>query len=171
MFSNGNELVIPVSRMKLVGIFLGASAFVALGVILMMIETRRGLFGKFIGLVTVAFFGAVAVSVLYRMLRPEPAVIINSRGIVDNSSGTSIGFIAWDDIAEVREYRYQNQTFLGIMPKDLDRVLAKLPKWKRAAIRANLGLGAAPINIPQVVLGVKVSDLVREIELRFRPTL
>ena len=169
MFSSTNELVIPMSRLKLVGIFLGAVAFVALGVLLMIIETRRGLFGKFMGLVATVFFGAVAVSVLYRMLNPEPAVIINAHGIVDNSSGTSIGFIAWDEIAEVSEYTFQNQTFLGIMPKDLDRLLARMPKWKRAAIRANLGLGAAPINIPQVVLGVKVSDLVREINVRFRP--
>ena len=169
MFPASNELVIPPSRLKLVGTLLGALAFVALGVLMMIIEMRQGLFAKFIGLVCVAFFGAVAVSVLKHLIILGPAIVINAKGIVDNSSGVSVGFIAWDEIAEVREYTVANQTFLGIVPKDLDTLVARQPKWKRRMIRANLKLGAAPVNIPQSVLGVKVSDLVREIETRFRP--
>jgi hypothetical protein len=164
-----NELVIPASRLKLAGILLGALAFVALGALMIYLEFREDWFAVFIGFACVAFFGAVAVSVTHKMVSAGPAVIINSRGITDNSSGVSVGFVAWDDIAEVRAYTFQNQTFLGIVPKDLDKVLATLPGWKRKAIRANLALGAAPMNIPQIVLGVKVSDLVREIETRFRP--
>ena len=168
MFSTTNELVIPPSRLKLVGTFLGALAFVALGALMMYTDMRKGMIAKFWGAVAVVFFGAVAVSVLQKLFTAGPAVIINSRGITDNSSGVSLGFIAWDEIADVREYTFQNQTFLGIDPKDLDALIAKQPKWKRTAIRANVKLGAAPVNIPQLVLGVKVSDLVREINLRFR---
>jgi hypothetical protein len=35
-------------------------------------------------------------------------------------------------------------------------------------MRANLSMGAGPVNLPQATLGVKVSDLVREIEQRRR---
>ena len=52
------------------------------------------------------------------------------------------------------------------MPKDLEALLKKQPRWKRTAIRANLSMGAAPLNVPQSALGVKVSDLVQEIEQR-----
>jgi len=34
-------------------------------------------------------------------------------------------------------------------------------------VRANLWLGTAPVNIPQVILPMKVSELLREIETRF----
>ena len=163
-----NELRIPASRLKLVGTLLGALAFVGLGVLMMITESRRGLFAKLIGLVVVGFFGAIVVSVMKHLLFLGPAVIINSKGIVDNSSGVSVGFIAWDEIEEIREYKFQNQTFLGITLKDVNKVVARQPKWKRSVIRANLKLGAAPVNIPQSVLGVKVSDLVREIQDRFR---
>lgn len=162
------ELRIPASRLKLVGTLLGALAFVALGVLMMIVEMRQGLFAKFMGLVTIGFFGAVAVSVLKHLVFLGPAVVINAKGIVDNSSGVSVGFVAWDEIEEIREYTVQNQTFLGIELKDVNKVLARQPKWKRSVIRANLKLGAAPVNIPQSVLGIKVSDLVREIETRFR---
>ena len=168
MFTASNELVIPPSRIRLVGTLLGALAFVALGALMMVVEMRQGLFAKFVGLVAIVFFGAIAISVLKHLVTLGPAIIINEKGIVDNSSGVSVGFIAWEDIAEVREYTFENQTFLGIMPKDLDKLLAKQPKWKRTAIRANLKLGAAPVNIPQAMLGVNVSDLAREIETRFR---
>lgn len=168
MFPPSNELVIPPSRLKLLGTLLGALGFVALGLLLMFVDMREGLLAKLIGLVCVAFFGAVALSALKHLLSLGPAIVINAKGIVDNSSGVSVGFIAWDEIAEVREYTFQNQTFLGITLKDAATVIARQPRWKRTAIRANLKLGAAPVNIPQSVLGVKVSDLARQINARLR---
>jgi hypothetical protein len=160
------DLVIPASRIRLLGYFAGGLGFVALGVFLMVDAARYDLYTMFIGLVTVAFFGAIAVTAFYRLVTAAPAIIINARGIVDNASGVSVGLIPWDQIGEVREYRVQNQVFLSILPKDLNALLKKQPRWKRAAIRANLSMGAAPVNIPQAALGMKVSDLIREIEQR-----
>ena len=168
MFSATNELVIPPNRLNLVGRLAGAVAFVGLGVLMLIVEMRQGIVAKLMGLVTIGFFGAVAASIVKHLLTAGPAVIIDSRGITDNSSGVSVGFIAWDEVAEVREYTFQHQTFLGIEPKDLNAILARLPKWKRTAIRGNVKLGAAPINISQLTLGVKVSDLIRQIDTRFR---
>jgi hypothetical protein len=166
-----NDLVIPASRLKMLGQLVGGLVFAALGVSMMLYPPKYGWFGRFIGLVTVAFFGAVAVSILYRLVKPDgAAIIINAQGIVDNASGVSVGLIPWDQIGEVREYRVENQVFLGIFPKDLDALLKKQPRWKRTAIRANLSMGAAPVNIPQASLGMKVSNLVREIEQR-RPAV
>ena len=160
------DLVIPASRLRLLGYFAGGLAFVALGVFLMVDAKRYDLFDIVIGLVTVAFFGAIAVTAFYRLVTAAPAIIINADGIVDNASGVSVGLIPWDQIREVREYRVQNQVFLGIVTKDLNALLKKQPRWKRTAIRANLSMGAAPVNIPQAALGMKISDLVREIEQR-----
>lgn len=126
------------------------------------------LFVGAVGFATVVFFGACGAYALFRIAKPTPAVVINRQGILDNASATGVGFIAWDEIDELREYRFKNQIFLGIVPRDLDALLAKQPAWKRGAIRANLKLGAAPVNIPQVVLPMSVSHLLHEIEARFR---
>lgn len=161
-----NDLVIPASRLRLLGYFAGGLGFAALGVFLIADAARYDLVSMVIGLVTVMFFGAIAVTAFYRLVTAAPAIVINADGIVDNASGVSVGLIPWDQIREVREYRVQNQVFLGIVPKDVNALLKKQPRWKRAAIRANLSMGAAPVNIPQGSLGMKVSDLVREIEQR-----
>jgi hypothetical protein len=163
-----NELVIPLSRSKLLGQFLAGLVFVGLGVLMIFYPTRYGWWERFIGVVTVAFFGAVVVAILYRLVRPAPALIINAQGIIDNASGLGVGLIRWDEIGEVREYRIGRQTFLGIFTKDPDALIKKQPRWKRTAIRANLKLGAAPVNIPQSQLGMRVSQLARIIEERRR---
>ena len=158
----------PTSRGKLIAAALGSIAFVALGGWLLRRAPHDGIVAPLAGLAAAVFFGACGLYALWRLVRPRHALVINRRGIVDNASALSIGFLGWDDIAEMYEYRYQNQVMLGIVPRDLEAVLGKLPAWKRRVLRANLWLGTAPINIPQVILPMKVSELLREIETRFR---
>lgn len=162
MFSDSHELIVPTSRLKLVAMALGSLAFVLVGAFL-LISGRNAT----IGTLSVSFFGFCGVYAVRRIIRPEPAVVINLEGIVDNASALSVGLIRWEEIAELREYQFMNQTFLGIVPKDLSQLLARQSIWKRNAIRANLFLGAAPVNIPQVVLPLTVSELLREIDRRF----
>ena len=154
--------------MKLLGQCLGALAFVALGVFLIRVPTRHGLWAQFMGAVAVAFFGAVGASVLFRLLRPGPAIVIDNDGILDDASGVSLGRIRWDQVGEIDEYRVNDHAFLGIMLKDLDALIARQPFWKRRIVRANLRMGAAAVNIPQASLGIKLSDLRREMEQRKR---
>lgn len=158
------EIVIRASRGKLFGQFAAGLVFVAGGWALLTLPSRYGLWAQFVGLVTMAFFGAVSVAVLYRLLHPAPVVIINDEGITDRASGVSVGLIRWDQIDEVKEYRSQGQLFLGIVPKDVEALIAQQPRWKKSIIRANLRMGGAPVNIPQTSIGVKVADLVQETE-------
>jgi hypothetical protein len=168
VFSPSNELVVPTSRAKLVAMAVGSATFVVTGAWLLSRAAERGPVFAAVGMSAVAFFGLCGIYALFRLARPSPAVVINHRGIVDNASALGVGLVPWENISELREYRFQNQVFLGIIPRDLDQILLKLPGWKRAAIRANLRLGAAPMNIPQATLPMSVSELLREIEVRFR---
>jgi hypothetical protein len=159
-----DRLEVPLDRLKLLGLCLGALAFVALGVFLIRVPTHHGVFAQLIGAVAVAFFGAIGASVLFRLLRPGPAIVIDSDGIVDDASGVSLGRIRWDQVGRIEEYRVNDQAFLGIMLKDVDAMIAQQPFWKRRMIRANLRMGSAAVNIPQASLGIKLSDLRREME-------
>ena len=159
---------VPLDRWKLLGLCLGALAFVALGVFLIREPGRKGLWAQFMGAVTVAFFGAVGVAVLFRLLRPGPAILIDDDGIVDDASGVSLGRIRWDQVGAIDEYRVDDQAFLSIKVKDVEALIAQQPFWKRRIIRANLRMGAAAVNIPQASLGIKLSDLRREMEQRKR---
>jgi hypothetical protein len=165
-FSPSNELVVPASPGKLVALAAGAVAFVLAGA--WMVRYPGDPSDALVGALAVVLFGACAIFVIARIVWPTPAVVINDKGILDNASALSAGFIAWDEIADIREYRFNNQVFLGVYPKQLDAILARQSAWKRQAIRANLALGAAPINIPQIVLPMSVADLLKEIRARFR---
>ena len=167
-FTDRNELVVPASRAKLVGIALGAAGFVLAGAWLITLAPEEGLFVALVGVASILFFGLCGAYATYRIVRPQPAVVINGEGIFDNASGLGVGWIRWDEIADLQEYQFKGQTFLGVLPRDLDRLLAKQPAWKRSALRANLALGIAPINIPQVALPMRVSELLREIRSRYQ---
>ncbi len=168
MFTNQDELVIPASRVKLIALAFGAGVFVIMGAWMLSVASDEGPRFTAYGLAAVVFFGLCGLYAVRRLVRPEPAVIINRDGIVDNASALGVGLIRWNEIVRLREYRFKNQTFLGILPTDLDRLLAQQSAFKRTAIRANVALGADPINIPQVVLPMRVADLLREIEQRFK---
>jgi hypothetical protein len=163
-----DRLEIPLKRMKLLGHCLGALGFVALGVFFIREPGRHGLWAQLIGAVSVAFFGAVGAAILFRLMRPGPAILIDDDGILDDASGVSLGRIRWDQVGEIQEYRVNDQAFLGIRLKDLDVLIAQQPFWKRRLVRANLQMGAAAVNIPQASLGIKLSELRREIEQRKR---
>ena len=64
---------VPLNRWKLLAQCLGALAFVALGVFLIRVPGRDGLWAQFMGAVTVAFFGAVGAAILFRLLKPGPS--------------------------------------------------------------------------------------------------
>jgi len=166
-FSDGDELIVPTSRGKLVAAALGSIAFVAVGGWLLRRAPQDGIEAALAGLAAAVFFCVCGIYALWRLIRPRPALVISRQGIVDNASALSVGLLRWDEIAELYEYRYKNQVMLGIVPRNLDTLLMKQPAWKRRLLRANLWLGTAPVNIPQVILPMKVSELLREIETRF----
>jgi hypothetical protein len=157
---------VPLNRLKLLGQGLGALAFVALGAFMIWEPPRHGLWAQFMGAVTVAFFGFVGAAILFRLLRPGPAIAIGDDGILDDASGVSLGLIPWDQVGGIDEYRVEGQAFLGIGLRDPEAVIARQPFWKRRLIRANLRMGAAAVNIPQASVGIKLKDLRREIEER-----
>ena len=166
MLSGHDELVVPASRTKLVAIIVGSASFVAAGGWLLERARTDGVVIAMVGAASVAFFGFCGAYAIRRIVRPEPALVIDREGIVDNASALGVGLIRWAEVAELREYKFKGQTFLGIFPKELEQVLARQPGWKRKAIQANIALGVAPVNIPQVILPIPVSDLMREIKQR-----
>ena len=159
MIPASDEFVVPMSRPKLLAFALGSFAFVCCGA--WIIRDAAAL-----GLATAAFFGLIGVYAVQRLIRPEPAIVINRQGIVDNASLVSVGFIPWDNILEIQETQYNSSVFLGIVPKNLDALLAQQPAWKRMLIRANKFLTGFPVAIPQTVLPLTVSDLLSWIEIR-----
>jgi hypothetical protein len=170
-----SELVVPTSRASLIHVAISSGTFVVGGACLVYVAERLDLEGvpqaarlivSLVGLTTIIFFGAGGAYALFRIKKPTPAVIVDQNGILDNASAVGVGFIAWGEIDELREYRFLKQVFLGIVPKNGEDLLRRLPAWKRVLIRANRLTGTPPINIPQSMLTMSVPQLMREMEKR-----
>lgn len=164
------EIVIYPDRRKLLLILLAACAFVVLGVFLVRIE-GVGLVQRLelavAGGASILFFGAVAIYAAYRLVMRRPVVTIGSGGITDNTSPFGVGRLPWSNVAFVAPYRFRGQAMLGVVPRDLDAVLGHLSWWQRLAVKANLRLGCAPVNVPQVTLPGTAEDLAKLIASRF----
>jgi hypothetical protein len=114
--------------------------------------------------VGVPFFGLCFLYACYRLIVPKPAVIVNHEGIFDNASAISAGLVKWDEIADVFVSYFMGQSFLSVVPVDIEAFLRRQPVFKIWLMKANAGLVAAPINIPQSMLRMKVEELASEIQ-------
>lgn len=79
--------------------------------------------------------------------RNKPALIINQKGIEDNSTYFGIGFIAWDEIQEMVVYE-SDAIYIGIFPYDLDLFKEKASLSKKIGMFINQKVAIkAPFNI------------------------
>jgi len=164
-FSGADELVVSPSRKKLAALAVAAAALVTAGIWALLVYASTAN-ATAIGTAT-RFFGFCGAYTVWRLVRPTPSLVINREGIFDNASAVGVGLIRWDDISDLREYRFMGQVFLGIHLRDRGAFLARLPPWKRQLLRLNKYLVDAPVNIPQVALPTTIAELLREIAVRF----
>lgn len=115
---------------------------------------------------SISFFGLCLVYAASRLLFPKPSVVISRNGIYDNASAVSAGMLKWEEIAEIKPYNFMGNRALGIVPVDLETVIARQPLIKRLLFKMNKGLVNAPFSIPQVGLSVSVDELLKMINER-----
>ncbi len=132
----------------------------------------RDALGEFFRLITPEIFYLAAplsglgfIYASYRLLKPTPAVIISREGIFDNASALGAGLIRWEEIKSVFIYAVMNNPFLGIVPVNIEPILARQSGIKRFFFRMNKGMTSAPFAIPQGGLPMTVEELLAKIEL------
>src|SRR5690606_34530155 len=101
------EIKIPISNKKMILLVLGALAFVLIGIWFVIepeslstsTRNRNPYFTQVIGIVSIIFFGLCLLIMIIQLLdKTFKGVIINDKGIYENSSILNIGLIKWEDI-------------------------------------------------------------------------
>ena len=165
-----DRIVIYPSRLKLALVLLGAVGFVLVGLwiggtgVLGVLPIPEIVIVVYIG---VPFFAACGLYAAYRLVRNQPALVIDSTGITDYASGLGAGHLSWDDIDHVVVYTYSGQPMLGIVPRSLELFLSRQHATRRSLTKFNLHLGCAPVNIPQVALPMTVAELADVLHTRY----
>lgn len=161
-------LTIYPSRRKLGLAAVGALAFVGAGFFIVSDRTVPFFIKIVGGYGGIAFFGLCLPFCLYRLIRPKPMIVVSRDGLFDNASAIGAGWLRWHEIAEIKILSFMSQRFLGIVPVNLESVLARTSFWRRLFLRMNRQLVHAPINIPESVLPMSVDELLEKIN-EYRP--
>jgi hypothetical protein len=100
----------------------------------------------------------------YRLLKRSPALIISQEGIFDNASIFSAGMIRWEEIKSLFIYNVMDNRLLGIIPFDVETILARQSSVKRFLLRIGNDSSAAPFAIPEDALPMSLEEFLVTIE-------
>lgn len=134
-------VVIPAKRLRVLGMLAGAFLFM-LGSI-WLLNTDQPLRNvptgviRLVGVVGVAVFGVFFLMWLYALFFFRTVLRIEDAGITDSSSLVYFGFIAWQDISQIKQGSGANSAMILVELRNMDDYLAKMPNWKRAYWRVS----------------------------------
>lgn len=165
-----DERVIELSKAKLFRLLIGACGFVVLGILMLQPESewtrsRPGFNGPVlthaIGLLAVAFFGLCALFGVKKLFDQKPGLVLNSTGIIDNSSGIAAGLILWSEIVGFDIFQVHGTRSLVVKVNNPDKYVNRGSAIRRALNKANVGLCGSPIAITSSSLKIDFDDLLQ----------
>ena len=91
--------------------------------------------------------GWVMLPVSALIIRRRNAIVIDEKGITDNTDSMGSGFTPWDQIADVHLLKLKDDTFLCAVPADYDAWVKTRNRRQARLAQANMDMGFAPIRI------------------------
>ncbi|MTG99170.1 MULTISPECIES: STM3941 family protein [Myroides] len=161
------EVVIPLSKQKIVLLILIGAVFVGLGIWFVafpppgnhMLLSNPYLLG-IVGAMSIVFGSLVMFFLIKKMLDTKPGMVINREGVFDNATAVSAGLIPWEDIVGIEEVRVFSETFILIMVRNPEQYIEKVANvWKRRMVASNCKHHGTPISISTNALKITRSKL------------
>jgi len=125
-----NTIEIKSSRTKLILLLSGSLIFIILGIFLTVNHDkftsaifRNVIFIRIAGIAAMLFFGLCLIILIKSFFTKKFNLIINEKGIIDNSSYVSVGMIFWTDITSIKSINVVSTKFLIINVKDPNKYL------------------------------------------------
>lgn len=175
--ANQDIVVVPLAKMKIIVLVMGALVFVAGGLWLASLDTdsiqsSRRMYSPLVvhavGYSGVAFFGLCGIFLVKKLFDAKPGLVISKEGITDNSSAVAAGLIPWGEITGIGEFQVQHTKMLIIHVREPEKYIFRGGAMKRALNRANMRRAGSPIFITSTALGISYPELVALIENSFK---
>jgi len=169
-----DEIIIPLSKKKILLLFFGAMVFVAFGALFMITpstfrDEANPIIIFIVGLVAVLFFGFVAMDTFRKLFDKKAGLIINEQGIIDNSDGFSIGLVLWSDIKKIRFSKMHSVKLLTITIKNPKKYIRRVSNpIKRKMLALNSRYFGSPIQISSQSLQTDFDSLERLLTEKFK---
>lgn len=115
------------------------------------------------GILGLIVFGLGSVLLFFKLFDNKPGLIINERGIIDNSNSSSIGLIKWSDITKISQKKVVSTKFLLVEISNPEDYIQKANQMKKLSLKQNLKTYGTPITITSVGLQCSFEELERMI--------
>ncbi len=136
-----------------------------LGGIFLFLTSEDDVFNRFVGIVTIVFFGAGFLIFCITWIQSREILILNEDGFIDNSSLFSRqDLFPWEQVEYMCHTSIHKQFFISIMPKDLDTFLDNLSPRAYKLAKTNLKWGYLPIQINLVSMKMKPEEVLALME-------
>jgi len=166
--TTSHETIIKLSKTKAILLILGSLAFVGVGIYLVYLDpvqienhTRfnNPLLVHGIGWVCIVIFGLSGLYHIRKLFDKKPGLILNSTGIIDNSSGIAAGLIPWNDIKGFSIYEVNKQKMLVISLNNPNKYIEMGNLFKRSLNKANYKMCGSPLSITPNSLQINFDEL------------
>lgn len=170
MTTTTDERIIELSKAKVFKLLYIACGFVALGVLMLQREPEwsrsnirliDSMLVPAAGALSVGFFGLCALVAVRKLFEKKPGLILDSTGILDNSSGVAAGLVHWSEITGFDIFQVHGARSLVVKVSDPDKYVHRGGAIKRALNKANLHLCGSPIAITSSSLKIDFDDLLQ----------
>jgi uncharacterized membrane protein len=140
---------------------LGGILFVILGIFLIFLPFFNDRLFPYpivriiIGIISILFFGFVTIIIFRKIFGRRPGLIINSTGIIDNSTGFSTKHIKWENIIGIKSFNIIVVKFIVVIINNPEEYFKRYKMGK-----LDYKMTGSPINIYTTVLKCKHKVLV-----------
>jgi hypothetical protein len=161
------DIVIPISKQKLILLTIGALIFVGLGILFVTNPEkytspimRDPTFIFISGVASFLFFGLCAPFIFKKLWDKSPGLKITDQGILDNSSGVSAGQIYWEDIEDISVLKIHRQKLIMLQVKNPQAYIDKQTSgFKQKMMALNYKMYGTPLSITSNGLKISFDEL------------
>lgn len=166
---------IQTSKIKILLIFLGCIGFVVLCYYLFKYPEdftsyryRNPKVAKVVGAIGMFFFSIILIYIPIKLFDKKPGLIIDEKGIFDNSSAVTVGFIEWSDVKSLKTISINSTKLLLICMYNPEKYMDGFNKVKRVMLKTNNRIYGTPISINATGLKINFKNLEELITEKFQ---
>ncbi|KGO92973.1 STM3941 family protein [Flavobacterium subsaxonicum] len=135
-------VIIKPNKFDVISLFIVALLFVAGSVWLLFIANEQSPLNaismKILTMVVFLLFGAALIYSAKKLRNNKPAIIINDKGILNNYSTISGGFVAWKEITDIKMIQVRGACFIMIYTVNPEKYMKDKNLFKKKMILLNL---------------------------------
>ena len=162
--SQTNQIVIGLSKPKLLFMIIGSTGFVLLGYWIILIAINKPQYQNIIiwvvSISSILFFGMCGLYGLIKLFDQKAGLIIDRHGIHDNSSAVAVGLIKWQDIEGFETIKVKSTRFLLIHVRNPDVYVQQVNPAKRCWIKFNEQFYGTPLSLSSTSLNIRFDELI-----------